>query len=241
MAEQLLRIVIVYRYYVMGILAAVGLWYLRGLFHWARRYSASAYGLERETAASNRAVALSAVLISLSCISAFWIATTPAAIDVLGLSGAYPTALPSPTPTIEPTEVVVRLPGEPTAVIQETPTPVPSPTPVVDATPGCDNEKATLTSPLAGAIVSGVVEVQGIANIDNFAFYILELSTLGENWLTVYTGNESTEVDGGPMGSWNADLQDPGNYAFRLTVFDSSGGAPEPCIIPITIGGQPGQ
>ncbi len=241
MAEQLLRIVIVYRYYVMAILGLIGLWYLRGLFHWGRRYSVSAYGLERETAAANRAIALSAVLVSLSCIAAFGIATTPAAIDVWGLTGAYPTAIPTPTATVEATEVVVRLPGEPTAVVQETPTPIPSATPVVDATPGCDNEKATLTSPLAGAIVSGLVEVQGIANIDNFAFYILELSTLGENWLTVYTGNEATEIDGGPMGSWNADLQEPGNYAFRLTVFDSSGGFPEPCIIPITIGGQPGQ
>ncbi len=241
MTQQIVRLVVEFRYYVVGILALIGLWYVRGLFHWGRRYAASAYGLERETASANRAIALSALLIVISCISALLIVTTPAALDVFNLADAFPTEFPTRVPTEEATRAAPELPGATEAPILETPTPVPSSTPVVDATAGCDSPKSTLTSPLAGAIVSGLVEVQGVAAIDNFAFYVLELSTLGENWLTVYTGNESTSEDGGPMGSWNADLQEPGNYAFRLTVYNSSGGAPEPCIIPITIGGQPSQ
>ena len=99
---------------------------------------------------------------------------------------------------------------------------------------------ATITSPIPGAILAGVVEVRGTANIDNFAFYVVEVSTLGENWLTVITSQPDAEghmspVIEGVLGTWDTRLQDAGDYALRLVVYDAVGNHPVPCTIPITI------
>ena len=75
---------------------------------------------------------------------------------------------------------------------------------------GCTNPLAMITSPLPGAVLSGSVEVQGVANIPDFAFYVLEISTLGGNWLNLYTDNEP--VKGGVLGEWNTELHKPDDY-----------------------------
>jgi hypothetical protein len=96
--------------------------------------------------------------------------------------------------------------------------------------------------------LAGKVEVRGTANIENFAFYVIEVSTLGNNWLSVITSPKVTPVPSGPelsmpvvegiLGVWDTSLQEPGNYALRLTVYDSAGNSPLPCTIPITIQAQ---
>ncbi|MFQ5406987.1 MAG: hypothetical protein ACE5FI_01005, partial [Anaerolineales bacterium] len=115
--------------------------------------------------------------------------------------------------------------------------PAPENTPVPAGSLGCQNPRATISSPLPGAVIAGQVEVVGAADIDNFAFYVLEISTLGDNWLTVVTSN--TPVNQGVLGTWDSSLQSAGNYGFRLIVYDASGAFQEPCVIPITIGGSP--
>ena len=99
---------------------------------------------------------------------------------------------------------------------------------------------ATISSPIPGAILAGAVEIRGTAKIENFAFYVIEVSTLGDNWLTIITsqpdenGNPRPVTDG-ILGVWDTSLQDPGDYALRLIVYDSAGNYPVPCTIPITL------
>jgi hypothetical protein len=79
------------------------------------------------------------------------------------------------------------------------------------------------------------VEVVGTANIPDFAFYKLEIngpSTEG-NWQTLSAG--STPTVGGVLGSWDSSIYIPGNYNFRLVVYDASGNWPPPCVVPINI------
>ena len=76
-----------------------------------------------------------------------------------------------------------------------------------------------------------------MANIPNLAFYVLEISTLGSNWLNIYTDNQP--VDGGVLGRWDSGLYPSGDYSFRLVVHETSGAFVDPCTIPITIGSGP--
>ena len=142
------------------------------------------------------------------------------------------TAVPTATPAVS-----ILLPGQASPTPSGSATPVPTVTPVPPAGSGCRVAAATISSPLAGAVISGQVDVRGSANIPDFAFYVLEISTVGDNWLNLYTDDKP--VQDGLLGRWNASLYPPGEYAFRMIVYDARGAFPEPCTIPITIGGLP--
>ena len=86
-------------------------------------------------------------------------------------------------------------------------------------------------------MLSGKVEVQGTADIPDFAFYVLEISTLGDNWLNVHTHNEP--VPSGVLGAWDSTRHASGEHAFRLVVYKADGAFEVPCVIPISIGGAP--
>ena len=61
------------------------------------------------------------------------------------------------------------------------------------------------------------------------------LSTLGDNWLNVYTNNEP--VTSGVLGAWDSTQHYLGDHAFRLVVYKADGDFEEPCVIPVSIGG----
>ena len=102
---------------------------------------------------------------------------------------------------------------------------------------GCENTNAVIYSPLPGAVLSGNVEVQGTADITDFAFYTLEISTVGDNWLTVHT--QDIPVSSDVLGNWNSSIYEEGEYAFRLVVYNAAGAYSQPCVIPIFIGKLP--
>lgn len=214
-------------------------WYLRALLRAQRRLRFSVFGLERETYAAARTRALvMLIFIAAAGVLVFYAGRIDAAsLDTLGRRVATPdTGLITAVPTTI-IEQPFLLPGQPSPTPAGTPTPAPENTPVPAGSLGCQNPRATISSPLPGAVIAGQVEVVGAADIDNFAFYVLEISTLGDNWLTVVTSN--TPVNQGVLGTWDSSLQSAGNYGFRLIVYDASGAFQEPCVIPITIGGSP--
>ena len=127
-------------------------------------------------------------------------------------------------PTAAPV-VSILLPGQPSPTPSGSATPMPTITPVPPAGSGCRVASATITSPLAGAVISGQVDVRGSANIPDFAFYVLEISTVGDNWLNLYTDDKP--VQDSLLGRWNASLYPPGEYAFRMIVYDARGAFPE--------------
>lgn len=223
--------------YVLYVAGAVGLFGLIALASWlrARRsYRRAAFGLVREVAAA--AVTRSLLLLILAGFlgallfinSAYVAPNIPTIFDIEPTPTATIPVTPEPTATSP-----VVIPGLTTPTLEATFTPLPSSTPVPLGGSGCSNPNATITSPLPGAVIGGEFEVLGTADIDNFGFYVLEISTLGDNWLTVFTG--TVPVRNGVLGVWNANLQAPGDYAFRLAVLDANGSGPPPCTIPISI------
>jgi hypothetical protein len=221
-------------------LVFVALWYLRAFWGAQHRLHMGAYILERETAGRERAFALS-MLVLLAAASGFVYMTAQHISPNLGVLLSPPiedegavliTAAPTETP-----DVVLLLPGQPTPSPVGTATLAPQNTPVPAAGVGCDNPLAIIVSPLPGAVLSGKVEVRGTADIPDFAFYVLEISTLGDNWLNILT--QSEPVSAGIMGQWDSTRHAPGEHAFRLVVYNADGAFVEPCVIPVSVGGAP--
>ena len=222
--------------------AAIGLAMLwAGRAYWLAEQALrqSQYGVQRERAAEARALALSVLLIAVSGLGLVLLFSQGISPGLAALRFDTPTpalVLVTAVPTAAP-DVSILLPGQPSPTPSGSATPAPTITPVPLAGSGCRVASATITSPLPGAVISGQVDVRGSANIPDFAFYVLEISTVGDNWLNLST--EDKPVQDGLLGRWNASLYTPGEYAFRLIVYDARGAFPEPCTLPITIGGLP--
>ncbi len=228
-----------YQNFIYIVLVIGAVWYLRAFLGFHRKLRFSVFGLERETYSLARARSLTLLIVIIAFGGLVFLTGVVDPEDLELIIGAEPTQA-SLLITAESTATVdqqILLPGQPSPTPAGTPTPVAENTPIPAGSVGCENQQARISSPLPGAVLAGPVEVLGTANIVNFAFYVLEISTLGDNWLTVFTGN--VPVIEGPLGTWDASLQSPDNYGFRLIVYDGSGAFPEPCVIPITIGGAP--
>ena len=228
-----------YQNFIYIVLAIAAVWYLRAFLGFHRKLRFSVFGLERETygRARARSLTLLIIIISLGGLVFLTGAVDPKNLEMI--FGVEPTQA-SLLMTAEPTATAdqqILLPGQPSPTPAGTSTPVAENTPIPAGSVGCENQETRISSPLPGAVIAGPVQVLGTANIVNFAFYVLEISTLGDNWLTVFTGN--VPVVDALLGTWDASLQSPGDYGFRLIVYNGSGAFPEPCVIPITIGAAP--
>jgi hypothetical protein len=231
-----------YENVLFGILGLLELWYLRGYFIATQKLRIGAYIVERETAIRDRNVSMSMLIVLSGAICMVYFGSRrilPAMSTILSVpknpnEGAV---MITKVPTITP-DVVLLLPGQATPVLNkklDTVTRVSTQVPIGGS--GCDNKNAVIYSPLPGAVLSGEVEVQGTADIVDFAFYVLEISTLGDNWLTVHT--QDIPVLSDVLGSWNASFYAQGEYGFRLVVYNAAGAYPVPCVIPIYIGSGP--
>jgi hypothetical protein len=228
-----------YRSYLyLGALTGI-LWGGWQLWRAQQRWLRAAFGLERAAAQTDRSQAATVLFGCLAVIVLTFILTNPLIQTVLNV--------PLPTPNLSATELSIaaawtatptppiEMPGLGTPTPDISPTPLPSATPLFGPSVGCENPLANINSPLPGAILAGEVIVQGNASILNFAFYTIDISTLGDNWLPVVTGSQASPADGGVLGTWDASFQEVGNHALRLTVYDTQGNHAEPCMIPITI------
>ncbi len=120
-----------------------------------------------------------------------------------------------------------------------TPTPVqlPTPTEAELPQPDCPSPNAQLVLPVAGADVSGLVEVRGTATMNAFSYYKFEAQFPGSdtpNFVSQY----DIPVQNDLLGYW--DVSDParyprgGFYRFRLVVVDIYGNTAI-CTIPVRI------
>jgi hypothetical protein len=212
---QAVRLIASYQiqaFIAIGLLAVVYL----GLYLRAHgRLSRTPFGLEREVLVKrqNRSLAMLTVLVILAVTVYLMNVVVVPQVDRF-----QPTA----TALLEPTAT-----ASPVAASQNI---------VVDSS-GCENPNATLTAPKKGQRIAGAYEVHGTANIPNLAFYKFEISGAGTNgeWLSLGVGTKAV-VDGA-LGTFDATAREPGNYAFRLVVLDSSGKFPPPCVVTVTIAG----
>ncbi len=129
---------------------------------------------------------------------------------------------------------------QPFEAIQATPTLTPTPVGTILPNPGevvgCDTDNAMLEVPANGMLVFSPIDVRGTAYIDDFAFYRFELrgdSTQGQFApLADYTEpvRELTS-----LGQFTPTFHTPGEYQFRLNVFDVAGDVRATCTVNIVI------
>jgi hypothetical protein len=99
---------------------------------------------------------------------------------------------------------------------------------------GCVPAQIMLTEPIDGNDVSGVIVVQGTADIENFGFYKYEIARPGETvWLTIQAGREIKQES--ELGQWDTRTLAPGDYMLRLVVTDNQGESFEPCVIRVRV------
>ncbi len=212
-------------YLIYIVIGGFAVWQIRNFYLAWEELRAAAFGLERESAQTrlNRSAALLVVLLFL---------VTAEFGLVSYIIPSIPGVDPLPTATID-------LLATPTAtiVIEEESTPealaaTPSGTAVLQS--GCLPEVLIITSPENGSTVSGIMEIEGTANIPDFGFYKFEVSALNsENWLTIQAGDApKTE---GALGFWDTTQLEPGNYSLRLVVVDNQGIAQDPCAVDVYV------
>lgn len=225
MAEIVLLIE-AYQFWIYAGLILAALVYLRSVWKWSLERRKAMFGLERERALTGLRRSIAMLVLVMAAILATFIAAT-FVVPALPAS-----ARPTPLPTVS-----LLATGNPTAdpelaegFAAATPIPVGSPNPA-----GCSNAEATLISPESEETLQGIVEIQGTADIANFAFYRYEYRAAGSQavWQAISAGTDP--VVEGALGTWDTSLVPAGDYELRLVVTDTSGNAPQPCVVQVRV------
>lgn len=215
-----------YQFWIYAGLAIVALVYLRLTWKWFLELRKAMFGLERQRALSGLRRSIAMLILVLTGMLAVFIVST--FVGPALPASSRPTALPTVSllGTNESAGGATQAEGFAVA----TSIPVGSPDPA-----GCENPEATLSSPEGGDTLQGVVEIQGTANIANFAFYKYEYRPVGSEgvWQAVSAGTEPVSDD--VLGTWDTGLVPAGEYGLRLVVTDTSGNAPQPCVVQVRI------
>jgi len=214
--EEALLLIASFQGWIYVLLLLTGVVYLRLALKWHKEVRSSQYGLERERASSKRTRAAGMLILILAAaiatfiISAFLVPQFPAS----------PQATPIPTISLLAPATNQGL----SADLQTTPN-----------SAGCINENATITSPISGEEIRGLVEVRGTADISNFAFYKIEIrpSEPSSVWQVITAGTETLSDE--MLGMWDTNLVENGVYLLQLVVTDTAGNAPLPCTVEVVV------
>jgi len=209
-------------YLMLGIVALI---YLRRILMALEEKRSAIFGLERE-AAQRKVVSASTVLIlvGLLTVGEFVVATFLA--GELAQEPTFATAtievLTTPTVTLGP-------PPE-----GATPTPTLYPQVQLEGIESnCINDVLEIESPEHLSEVSGVVELIGSVNTENFGSYKYEYSTMEANWQTIAAGSV-VRIDES-LGNWYTNDLEPGEYMLRLVALDNDGVEQSACVIQVSI------
>jgi len=225
-------------------LGVIAIMLLRAIQLALKERSQSIFDLERQSAAArlNRAL-FYLLLVFLVAGGIFYTSTqltaqiplpvetpTPTVVAQLPPTLTPPPLLPTPTPTL------TRTP-RPTTTFEElstTPTPASQTQTQGGLPPNCPSPGAHITRPGNGAVVTGLVQVIGAANIENFDYYKIEFRLPGSGeWH--YIASYTTPAGEGLIASWDTSTVPPGEYEFRLVVVDKTGNFPEPCQVRLRV------
>jgi len=211
-------------YLVLGIVALV---YLRRVLAALEEKRGAIFGLERE-AAQRKVVAATSVLILVGLLSVgeFIVATFLAGELTQAPSFATPTieVLTTPTTTLAgpvPTDATPTATKYPQAEIEG-----------IESV--CINDVLEIENPAHLSEITGVVELVGSVNTENFGSYKYEYSTMGEpTWQTIAAGS-GTRVDES-LGSWYTSDLPAGEYMLRLVALDNDGIEQTACVVVVTV------
>lgn len=211
-------------YLVLGIVALV---YLRRVLAALEEKRGAIFGLERE-AAQRKVVAATSVLIlvGLLTVGEFIVATF--------LAGELTQAPSFATPTIEVlTTPTTTLAGP--VPTDATPTATKYPQAEIEGIESfCINDVLEIENPAHLSEITGVVELVGSVNTENFGSYKYEYSTMGEPaWQTIAAGS-GTRVDES-LGSWYTSDLPAGEYMLRLVALDNDGIEQTACVVVVTV------
>jgi hypothetical protein len=210
---------LIYLVLAIGLLFAV-----RGLLKGRGELGQSVFGLERELAyrhlrqsvtilATVFLLALSELLLTaflIPYLPAFSILTTPTFNPLTTQTGTLPPQLLASLGALTP---------QPTATARSS---------------GCIPGQIMITYPKPGDVIKGTVQLLGVADIPNFAYYYYEFSLAGsDTWQTVAGDNKIPKDT--RLGPWDTSLITPGFYNLRLVVTDAQANKLPPCIIPVQI------
>ena len=97
-------------------------------------------------------------------------------------------------------------------------------------------DNARLTAPVAGAVITGVVEIRGRAVVGDFKFYKVEFAPVGlDKWTLIGPEVIFVPVESGLLVVWQSTIVADGAYRLRLQVVDKSGNYCEAFITSIIV------
>lgn len=211
-------------YLVLGIVALV---YLRRVLVALEEKRTAIFRLEREAAQRKVVAAVSVlVLVGLMTIGEFVVATF--------LAGELSQEPTFSTPTIEVLSTPTTTLTGP-APTDATPTATRYPQVEIEGIESnCINDVLEIKEPMHNDDVSGVVEIIGSVNTENFGSYTYEYSTVGEpNWQTIAAGS-GNRIDES-LGNWYTSDLTPGPYFLRLVALDNDGREQSACVIIVQV------
>ncbi len=229
------------------------LWYLRKFIVARREYRATYFELERELSRGQQANALTAIILLVEFAIILYgvqsrvvpIVRAYEADEVLPVAvvddGVFATPTPAPLlPSVDIDPIGQLGPDDPINQVLATPTLTPTPVGTIVPNPppaiGCDTPNAFLQVPANGMQVFQPIVIRGTAFVDNFSSYKIEIrgaSTFDEYRVLDTKVNPVTEI--GELGQFIPSSFEPGEYQFRLTVFDINGMLAASCMVNILI------
>ncbi|GAB4415936.1 MAG: hypothetical protein Kow002_01400 [Anaerolineales bacterium] len=205
------------------LLALAGLLAGRWLWNSFREWQDSVFGLEREFAMRRMSQALAVfVLVILLFFGQIVIASF--------VAPALPATATMSTPTLDLLAMPDGTDGAESGAAPATPQPVAS----EDDASGCVPGEIMFTFPEPGDQVSGIVELTGTVNVENFGFYKYEVAPANTGvWSTIFARTDV--VSNGDLGTWDASTLTPGDYQLRIVIIDNVGQELPPCVIPVQV------
>lgn len=217
-----------YEVWIYVILGTAALFPLQRLISAWSEWQGTVFGLERESAQRRFSTSLTVlVLLIVSIFLEF--------VVVSFVAPTYPQLSSLPTATLDllatPTATLPSLVGAVTA--EATVGFTPTPQQVLQE--GCIPGQIEWTNPIANQEISGTVELKGTVNVPNLGYFKYEFAEDGEDTWETLAGVDKPKVNETFGVVDTATQLVPGDYLFRLVVFDNQNQAFPVCIIPVRV------
>lgn len=223
--DSILRFLNQYEILFYILTGAVVVVYARKVYFAWREWSVALFGLEKEHSQRNINQGLTILIFAgLLGVGLFVINTfiTPSVPGVQQVATPTVDLTPQPgqiaeTPTVQKTTVGL----------------IPTLTAFLDR--GCIPGQIEWTDPLDGGSITGKVELRGTVNVSYLGYYKVEFAPIdGDVWKTIVAG-ETAVIDGPLVGSWDSKNETPGDYRFRIVVYNGKEEALPDCTINVLI------
>jgi hypothetical protein len=212
-----------------------------------REFSWAQFPLERENASQLGGRGITYVIIAIEVIALVWVLSNItydefSRLNVAGPVADEPDRFATSVPFEGASDFATPLPGgfDDGPVIQRTQPPSPTPAGTLrpaDPRTGCIRNQANIDRPDNGQVIFQTEPIIGTATLDNFGFYRFEIRNLEAGTQFSVIGGAQSDinepVEDGPLGQVIPQNFPPGEYRFRLVVFDNTNNPRATCEITI--------